>query len=257
MITLTKQSWGLIPFEQAAPHDNHNIIVFLSPKTALLISDIKNFKGERLSIGKIMTSEEHRDIFFTEEELVKMRNNDPAEIYKERLHAFAAEMQQKIERYFITKKMPRYIYYDEKEQDLLKLLFSSAPLTCNISLMSSKGGWHMIPFDNLKPEGYNNLRNMLGPITLQAEIPLESYLRLKNVHIKPKRDIDKVTSDRILEKYESLNVSDYAEYKKAKKNIQKSLHPDVGGSAVEFDEFVKSIEQLEKTKWFKSLKGGK
>ena len=257
MITLTKQGWGAIPFGQAAPHDNHNIIIFLSPKTALLISDIRNFKGEQLSIGKIMTSEEHRDVFFTEDELIKMRTVDPAEVFTERLHAFAAEMQQKLERYFVTKKMPRYIFYDEKEQDLLRLLFTSAPLTCQVSLMSSKGGWHQIPFDKLTSQGYSNLRDMLGQMTLQAEIGLESYLRLMNVHIKPKKDIDKVISDRILAKYESLNVSTLAEYKKAKKKMQKSLHPDMGGDADEFDEFVKSIEQLEKTKWFKSLEGGK
>ena len=164
---------------------------------------------------------------------------------------------QKLERYFVTKKMPRYIFYDEKEQDLLRLLFTSAPLTCQVSLMSSKGGWHQIPFDKLTSQGYSNLRDMLGQMTLQAEIGLESYLRLMNVHIKPKKDIDKVISDRILAKYESLNVSTLVEYKKAKKKIQKSLHPDMGGDADEFDEFVKSIEQLETTKWFKSLEGGK
>lgn len=255
MVTLTKQSWGLIPFEQAAPHDDHNIIVFLSPKTAILISDIRNFKGDRLSIGKIMTSEEHRDVFFTEDELIAMRSEDPAEIYNKRLVAFAAEMNQKLERYFITKKMPRYIFYDEKEQDLLRLLFTSTPLTCQVSLMSAKNGWHQLPFEKLSSEGYSNLRDMLGPVSLQAEIGLEAYLRLMNVRVKPKKDIDKVISDRILSKYKDLNVTTLSEYKKAKKKIQKNLHPDAGGDAEKFDEFIKSIEQLENTKWFKDLKG--
>lgn len=258
MIRLDNKSWALLPFEKAAPHNDHDIVIFLSSKTAILLSNIRNFQGERYSIGKIMTSENHRDVFFTEEELAKMRGIDPAEVFTDKLKSFAYEMEQRLERYFVTNKMPRYIFFDEKEQDLMRIIFSSIPLFCEIHLLSKKSGsWKEIDFEKLSTDGYQNLRDMLGSIKLVAEIPVDSYLRLTGVRVRPKTDIDKVTSDRILSEYPELDVATMAEYKKAKRALQKSLHPDSGGDADKFKAFGDAIKQLESTKWFKDLEGVK
>lgn len=258
MIKLDNKSWGILPFEKAAPHNDHDIVIFLSSKTAILLSNIRNFQGERYSIGKIMTSENHRDVFFTEDELSRMRGVDPAEVFTDKLKAFAYEMDQRLERYFVTNKMPRYIFFDEKEQDLMRMVFSSVPLFCEIRLLSRKSGdWKEIPFENLSSDGYQNLRSMLGGVKLIAEMSIESYLRSVGTRIKPRTDIDKITSDRILSEYPQLDVATFDEYKKAKRSLQKSLHPDAGGDADKFKAFSEAIKQLETTKWFKELEGAK
>lgn len=258
MIRLDNKSWAALPFEKAAPHNDHDIIFFLSSKTAILLSNIRNFQGERYSIGKIMTSENHRDIFFSEEELIKMRGVDPAEVFTDKLKAFACEMEQRLERYFITNKMPRYVFFDEKEQDLMRIVFTSVPLFCEVHLWSKKSGsWKEIDFEKLTTDGYQNLRNMLGGIRLIAEMGMEAYLRSVGIRIKPKSDIDKITSDRILSEYPDLDVDTLEAYKKAKRALQKSLHPDSGGDANKFKEFTEAIKQLETTKWFKELEGAK
>lgn len=258
MIKLDNKSWGILPFEKAAPHNDHDIVIFLSTKTAILLSNIRNFQGERYSIGKIMTSENHRDVFFTEEELIKMRGVDPAEIFTNKLRSFACEMEQRLERYFVTKKMPRYIFFDEKEQDLMRIVFSSVPLFCEVRLLSKKSGeWKEVAFEDLTTNGYQNLRTMLGGIKLVAEMSIEAYLRSIGTRIKPRSDIDKITSDRILSEYPQLDVETFEEYKKAKRSLQKTLHPDSGGQADKFKEFSDAIKQLEETRWFKELEGAK
>ena len=259
MLTLTTQSWKYLPTAQMAPYDQNDLVVFLSPKVALLLKNIVGFDKSKFSICSVMTSAAHRDVFFSEAELKKMTDAEAEKkIFSEKQANFACDMGVLLERYFVTKKMPRYLFFDEKEQSILSDILSAVPWFCQVIILrKGKDGFKGIDAKDLSSKGLQNLKRMLGPIKLKVDLTFEEYLKYEGKSMGPKKDVDTIVTERIFKTYPELKTETLSDFNRAVKLKKKELHPDLNkaeNAAERFDEFNKMIDKLKETKWYKGLK---
>lgn len=258
MLTLTTQSWKYLPIAQMAPYDQNDLVVFLSPKVALLLKNIIGFDKSKFSICSVMTSKAHRETFFTEAELNKMKDAESEKkVFTKKQADFACDMNVLLERYFVTKKMPRYLFFDEKEQSVISDVLSAVPWFCQVIILrKGKDGFKGIDIKDISPAGIQNLKKMLGQIKLKAELTFDEYLSYKG-KIVQRRNSDEILTERIFRIYPELKTNTLSEFNRAVKLKKKELHPDLNkaeGAAERFDKFNKAVEQLKETKWYRNLK---
>lgn len=259
MLTLTTQSWKFLPTAQIAPYDQNDLVVFLSPKVALLLKNIVGFDKAKFSICSVMTSAAHREVFFTESELKKMTDTESEKkVFSEKQANFACDMNVLLERFFVTKKMPRYLFFDEKEQSVISDVLSAVPWYCQVIILrKGEDGFKGIDIDTLSQKGLKNLIKMLGPIKLKVDEPFEEYLKNRGKIPRTNRDSDTIITERIFKTYPELNVETLSDFNRAVKKKKKELHPDlnkVENAAELFDKFNKAVEQIKETKWYRALK---
>lgn len=259
MLTLTTQSWGKLPVNQMAPYDANDLIVFLSPKVAILLKNIVGFDRSKFSIMSAMTSDTHKDVFFTEKELKKMTDDDKKkEVFKSKLEGFALDRENRLERYFITGKMPRYIFFDNKEQTVIHKILSDIPWYCQVIILrKTDGKFKPVALDELSSSGLTNFKKLLGPIKLKVDLSMEEYCMLKGKSCRPTINKDELTTKRIFEKYPYLNVETQEEFKKVTREKLKELHPDRNkdkDTTEEFQNLNDAIRDLEETMWYRKLK---
>lgn len=259
MLTLTTQSWKYLPVAQMAPYDQNDLVVFLSSKVALLLKNIVGFDKSKFSICSVMTSKAHRETFFTEEEILKMKDTESEkQVFSEKQTKFACDMSVLLERYFVTKKMPRYLFFDEKEQSVISDILSAVPWFCQVIILrKGKDGFKGIDIKDISPAGIQNFKKMLGGIKLKADLTFDEYLKYKGKSVMPKRSSDEILTERIFKSYPELNEKTLSDFNRAVKLKKKELHPDLNkseGAAEKFDKFNKAVEQLKETKWYRDLK---
>lgn len=259
MLTLTTDSWKYLPTAQMAPYDQNDLVIFLSSKVALLLKNIIGFDKSKFSICSVMTSSAHRETFFTADELKTMTDAESEKkAFSEKQGKFAAEMGVLLERFFITNKMPRYLFFDEKEQSIISDVLAAVPWFCQVIILrEGKDGFKGIDIKDLSPAGIKNLKKMLGGIKLKAELSFDEYLRYKGKRITPNRTSDEIITQRILKVYPELNAETLSDFNRAVKLKKKELHPDLNkteGASEKFDKFNKAVEQLKETKWYRNLK---
>lgn len=259
MLTLTTQSWGKLPIAQMAPHDANDLIIFLSPKVAILLKDIVGFDRAKFSIMSAMTSDAHKDVFFTEKELKKMVDDESKkEVFKNKLEEFALDMRIRLERYFITGKMPRYLFFDEKEQVVIHKILSDIPWFCQVVILrNTNGKFEPVSLDSLSSSGLINLKKMLGSVKLKVDLSMDEYCLMKGKSCRPAFNKDEITTKRIFEKYPFFNVESQEEFKKVAREKLKELHPDRNkdrDTTEEFQEIKEAISALEETMWYRKLK---
>lgn len=256
MITLTTDSWARIPIQQMAPYNQNDLVIYLSHKVAIALRDIRDFNKKRFSIASVMLSDTHKEVFFSQDELLKMKDEEKRmEVFKQRLVHFASEMDVLLERYFVTNKMPRYLYYDEKEQKVLKQILSTVPLMCRVSILRKVDGvFTEIPIETLSAKGISRLQDMMKPMCLKAELSLEEYFRMQGKTVrKDWRSREELILSRIFKEYPELNVNTMDEFKKASRKLAKELHPDQNQSENANDTFQAykaALEELKKTAWY-------
>ena len=259
MLTLTTNSWRYLPTAQMAPYDQNDLVIFLSPKVALLLKNIVGFDKSKFSICSVMTSNAHRDIFFTESELKRMTDvESEKKVFSEKQAKFACDMSTLLERYFVTKKMPRYLFFDEKEQSVISDVLSTVPWYCQVVILrKGDGGFKGVDFNNLSQKGISNLMKMLGPVKLKVDEPFEEYLKNRGKIPKSQRDSDTIITERIFKTYPELKVETLSDFNRAVKQKKKELHPDVNkaeNAAELFDKLCKAVDSLKETKWYRALK---
>ena len=263
MITLTAESWSRIPLQQAAPYNQHDIVIYLSHKVAIVLRDIRDFSKKRFSIASVMLSDAHRDVFFSQDDLNKMKEEEKRlEVFKQRLLDFASNMDVLLERYFVTNKMPRYLYFDKKEQQVLKQILSTVPLMCSISILRKVNGtFTEVPIDDLSAKGVSKLQDMMKPMRLKVELTLEEYFRMHGKTVrKDWRSREELILSRIFKEYPELNVQTMDEFKKASRKLAKELHPDQNQSenaSDTFQAYKAALEELKKTAWYVRLENAK
>lgn len=255
MFTLSKESYLKIPWAKAVPYDNNDILICLSSNVSILMKNIRDFNGKRFSIAAVMTSDSHKDTFFSEAELKEMKDDDgKKKVFQDRLKSFAGEMECILERYFITNKMPRYIFFDKKEQEFLSKMFSSMPWSCEISVLR-RG--EEIDITTLSPAGIQNLNKLLKPMSVKVELGLSDYLRLMGKKVKfDFKNREELLLDRIFRDYPELKVEDLASFKKIVKQKFKELHPDKNDSDTaenDFNKFKTAVDELKNTAWYRKL----
>lgn len=261
MITFTSDAWKNIDYARLVPNDKNSFLYFLSRKTALHIRNICDWNKKMFSIKNAMTSELHKEIFFNEQELKDMEAEDgKTKVFQEKLKSFAQYMDVNLERFFITHKRPKYLFFDEKEQDVMQHIMTSVPWFCRVEVMAKKHGkFVMIPFEELSDVGYSHLKAMLGGVQLKAELPMDDYRVLCGGKIQKKPiDFDELTVNRIFKEYPDLKtVKTLKDYKAVVRATLKQLHPDTNDedTSEAFNKFKEATATLETTKWYKTLKG--
>lgn len=262
MITLTADAWSRIPLQQAVPYNQNEIAIYLSHKVAIVLRDIRDFSKKRFSISSVMMSDSHRDVFFSQEELSKMKDDEASiEVFKSKLLAFASEMDVLLERYFITNKMPRYLFYDKKEQQVLRQILSVVPLTCNVSILRKiDGKFQEIPIEGLSAKGVSKLQELLKPMQLKVELSLEEYFRMQGKSVrKDWRSREELILSRIFKEYPDLQVETLDDFKKANRALAKKLHPDHNAedTSAAFQAYQSAVEELKKTAWYTKMERAK
>lgn len=262
MITLTADAWSKIPLQQAVPYNQHEIAIYLSHKVAIVLRDIRDFNNKRFSIASVMMSESHRDVFFSQQELAKMQNDEGSlDVFKQRLLAFATDMDVLLERYFVTNKMPRYLFYDQKEQGVLRQILSVVPLTCSVSILRKVNGrFQEIAIESLSAKGVSRLQDLLKPMRLKVELSLEEYFRLQGKAVRRDwRTREELILSRIFKEYPELQVTTMEEFKKATRELAKKLHPDHNkeDASAAFQAYQSAVEELKKTAWYTKMERAK
>lgn len=267
LITITRDSWARIPFEKVAPYDVNDIMICLSDKVSIVLNNICDFQRKRFSIASVMTSDAHKETFFTSEELSKMKDAEgKKQVFNDRLTAFAKDMDTIMERYFLTDKMPRYLYFDKKEQDTLRKILTSVPWTCNVMVIRKfkDGSRKAINIEALKEKGVSNLQKMLSPVKLQVELGLNEYLKLHGKKVRSManefKSREELLLNRIFKEYPELNVETLSEFKKIVRAKSKELHPDTStedDAADKFAAFNDAVKALKDTAWYKKLENKK
>ena len=251
-LSLQPQSWRKLKWEQVAPFNENDLIMFLSPNLALVISGIRNSAGENLefSIKNIMQHEKYKTVFAC---------ND----FSKALDNFAEIMDARLERYFITKKA-KYIFFDEEEQSTLRRIVREFSLTCKVTIHRRRKDtltFEPRPMQLITSDEWAKIGSKISKAGVYCISTPDEYMRMSGRKRYPGRGIlerEREQLRKIFEMFPDLNQHDLNQLKKAYREYAKKYHPDLNQGDESANQLYLKLQEamafIENTRWYKDLK---
>jgi len=243
-----------VPFDKIAPFNSEDLLLIMSPKTAIVLKSIMNDFNERFLIKDIIIN--NKKVFGEKD-------------FNERCKDFANIMSSRIERYFESNKS-KYIFFDEEEQLFLKDLFHKNSLSCIVEVyFKIDDSFQKVDVEKININDFRLVRRDLSKLGVIEAMKVERYHNLisrKSGRVNRKKGFfnfndfisnsEKSKIETLKLMYPSLSeVSSKEDFKVCYKKLAKKFHPDLNpGKEEKFKRMKDNFEYLKKTKWHKNLK---
>jgi hypothetical protein len=177
-----------LPFSKICPYNENDLVVFLDPCTALIISNIQDAKDSIFSIKDIM--ENNIEVFGNQG-------------FEERCKEFSKILSTRIERFFTTKKT-HYMFFDKEEQMALEKAFNQFELFGIVKIFLRKdeeSSFEEKDFDHLTNKEFMRvkkyienfgIRYMIAPrrfYNINLKATMKSQESMKDIRFKIRRSL--------------------------------------------------------------------
>jgi hypothetical protein len=238
-----------LSFDTIIPFDKDDLLLIANPYLAFRLTNMVDDNNNYFSIKSIMLD---NTVFACMD-------------FNKRCSEFAKIMEARIERYFVTKKVP-YIFFDDEEQSFLKTLIRKNTLTAGVIIYTredTQDTFKEIEYTDMNHKQYMEVSKYLRRLRVAAVIKPEIYYSMyattkrdaKEKFEKLRKNKDKEFMQKMYEKYPKLKeVRTKDQYKTYYRGLTKKYHPDApNGNNDIFTEIGLDFESLKETYWYRSL----